>query len=348
LIIAVSIKASAAREVDALIADLTGPNAVAREGATARLTVIGSRAVERLLRVVQSSSIPPVARVSALRALEGIRDPRTLGPALEATADPDPSVAIAGIATARVFIRQEKGADIVDRLTSLALDAFCPDAVRLAAIAALRDLGQATVAPLLKALAGDAKAAIRAEATRSAKTVRSAAAPPSRREDADAMLARAAEERLPDDPDQLREALASAGRTVPLAQLLRIAERIREGETAEPDRLRESWAAARAAAHLALARRRSRVGVYDLREWLESTRTPLPVDAFAALAIVGDRSCLEPIVSRYAASRDEWSKTRLADMFRAIVKREAISRRHAAIKRLERRQKRALDELWPR
>jgi hypothetical protein len=103
-----------------------------------------------------------------------------------------------------------------------------------------------------------------------------------------------------------------------------------------------------AAAHLALARRRSRVGVYDLREWLESTRTPLPVDAFAALAIVGDRSCLEPIVSRYAASRDEWSKTRLADMFRAIVKREAISRRHAAIKRLERRQKRALDELWPR
>lgn len=342
----VSIKASAARQIDALIADLTGPDAVAREAATARLTVIGPRAVERLLRVVQSST--PVARVSALRALEGIRDPRTLGPALEAATDPDPSVAIAGIAAARAFIRQDKGADIVDQLTRLALDASCADAVRLTAIAALRELGRATVAPLLKALAGDAKPAIRAEAMRSSKTVRSAAASSSQREDADMTLARAAEDRLPDSPDQLREALASAGRAVPLARLLRIAERIRERETAEPDRLRESWEAARAAAHLALAKRRSRVGVYDLREWLESTRTPLPLDAFAALTIVGDSSCLEPIAYRYAVSRDEWSRTRLSDMFRAIVKREAISRRHAVIKRVERKHKRALDDLWPR
>jgi len=342
----VSIKASAAREIDALIADLTGPDAVAREAATARLTVIGPRAVERLLRVVQSST-PPVARVSALRALEGIRDRRTLGLALETASDPDPSVAIAAIAAARAFIRQAKGADIVDRLTRLALDPSCADAVRLAAIAALRDLGQTTVAPLLKALAGDAKAAIRAEATRSSKTVRSAASS-SPREDADATLARAAEDRLPESPDQLREALASAGRTVPLARLLRIAERIRERETPQPDRFRDRWDAARAAAHLALAKRRSRVGLYDLREWLESTRTPMPVDAFAALTIVGDSTCLEPIANRYAASRDEWSRTRLSDIFRAIVKREAISRRHAVIKRVERKHKRALDDLWPR
>jgi hypothetical protein len=88
--------------------------------------------------------------------------------------------------------------------------------------------------------------------------------------------------------------------------------------------------------------------VYDLREWLESTRTPLPVDVFAALTIVGDSSCLEPIANRYAASRDDWSRTRLADIFRAIVKREAISRRHAVAKRIERKHKRALDGLWPR
>jgi hypothetical protein len=39
---------------------------------------------------------------------------------------------------------------------------------------------------------------------RSAKTVRATAARPSSREDADALLARAADERLPEDPDQLR------------------------------------------------------------------------------------------------------------------------------------------------
>ena len=342
-----AIRASASREIDALIADLTGHKTVAREAAMARLTVIGSRAVERLILVVHSSKLP-VARVSALRALEGIRDPRSLGPALEAATDADPSVAVAAIALARAFIRQDKGADVVDRLTTLALDQARAEAVRLAAIAALRDLGPATVAPLLKALADDAKPAIRAEATRSPKTVRSAAAPAPKREDADGMLARAADEGLPEHPDQLREALASASRTVTLARLLRIAERIRERESTEPERLREGWAAARAAAHLAMAKRRSRIGVYDLREWLGSARTPLPLDAFAALSMVGDSSCLEPIANRYAASRDEWSRTRLADMFRAIVKREAISRRHAAIKRVERKQKRALDELWPR
>ncbi len=87
--------------------------------------------------------------------------------------------------------------------------------------------------------------------------------------------------------------------------------------------------------------------VYDLREWLETARAPLPVDAFAALSLVGDASCLEAIASRYAAPPDEWSKSRLADLFRAILKREGVSRRDPVIKRIERKQRRALDELWP-
>ena len=71
------------------------------------------------------------------------------------------------------------------------------------------------------------------------------------------------------------------------------------------------------------------------------------MDAFAALSLVGDASCLESIAGRYAAPPDEWSKSRLADLFRAIVKREGVSRRHPVIKRIERKQKPALDELWP-
>jgi HEAT repeat protein len=344
----VSIKASAAKEIDSLIADLVGSHTVAREAAIARLTVIGSRAVDRLLRVLQSSP-EPVVRVSALRALEGIRDPRSLGSTVEAAADRDPAVAAAAIAVARNFLNVDKGTIVVEQLTKLALDSERGDAVRVAAIAALKDLEPATVAPLLKALAGDPKRAIRAEAARPSLE-RQAVAPPSAAvsaADAEAFLTRTAEDGPQDNPDQLREALASATRTPTLAVLLRIVERVREKEAEEPARRREKWATVRAAAHLALARRRSRIGLYDLREWLDTSKTPLPVDAFAALSLVGDASCLEPIANRYRAPQDEWSKSRLADLFRAIVEREGVSRRHPAIKRVERKQKQTLDEIWP-
>jgi len=344
LISVVAIKASAAREINALIADLTGPDTVAREAAVARLTVIGPRAVERLLGVIRTSD-GSQTRVSALRTLEGIRDPRSLEPALEiASADKDAAVAAAAVALARAFIQQDKGATIVERLTKLALDRVRPDAVRLAAIAALKDLPRSTVAPLLSALADDPSRAIRSEATRSPEPTRPHAG---ERVDADAVLARASDGSLPDSPDQLREALVSATRATTLAALLRIVERVREREAAESAKQRERWAAARAAAHLALAKRRSRIGLYDLREWLQSPRGALPVDAYAALSLVGDDSCLEPIAIRYAAPQDDWSKGRLADLFRSIVARDRITRRGAVIKRIERKQKRALDELWP-
>jgi HEAT repeat protein len=342
----VAIRASSAKEVDSLIADLSGPDPVAREAAIARLTVIGSRAVERLLRVLRSST-ESVARVSALRALEGIRDPRSLGQSLEAATDQDAAVAVAAIAVARSFLNDEKGTIVVEQLTKLVLDAQRAESVRLAAIAALKDLEPATVAPLLKALTEDVNPAIRTEAVRPALK-RQAAAPHSTAVPAaEALLARASEDGLPDNPDQLREALASATRTPALAALLRIVERVRDREAEEPARRREKWTAVRAAAHLALARRHSRIALYDLREWLDTWKTPLPVDALAALSLIGDASCLEPIANRYRTPQDEWSKLRLADMFRAIVEREGVSRRHPAIKRVERKQKQTLDELWP-
>ncbi|HEX7137724.1 MAG TPA: hypothetical protein VF219_07755 [Vicinamibacterales bacterium] len=342
-----AIKASAAREIDTLIADLTGPDTVAREAAVARLTVIGPRAVERLLGVVRTSDRSQ-ARVSALRALEGIRDHRSLDPALEiASGDSDAGVAATAIGLARAFLQRDKGTNIVERLTRLALDRDRADGVRLAAIAALKDLPASTVAPLLRALADDASTAIRSEATGSSAATRPADARARERSDADAILARAADGGLPDSPDQLREALASVTRATTLAALLRVVERVREREGTESARQRERWAAARAAAHLALAKRRSRIGLYDLREWLESPRAALPLDAFAALSLVGDDSCLEPIATRYAAPQDEWSKSRLADLFRSIVARDRVSRRRPVIKRIERKQKQALDELWP-
>jgi hypothetical protein len=99
----------------------------------------------------------------------------------------------------------------------------------------------------------------------------------------------------------------------------------------------------RAAVHVALAHRGGRLGLYDLRETLEGASAPLPVEFVAALTAIGDASCLEPIVAAYARTRPaprpghDWWHERLADAFQTIVTRERVTRRHAVMKRIERR-----------
>lgn len=340
-----AIRASSSRQIDALIADLAAANAVTREAAIARLTVTGARAVERVAALALSASSSGAARAAAFRTLEGIADPRALEPALKAiadSADADPKVATAAIAVARLFVRSARGAAAVDRLTAVTLDRRRHDAVRLAALRALRDLDAATIAPLLASLADDPNEAVRTAA--SARPAR----PGSDSDPADA-LARAADEALPDEPDTLRRAIAEAGGCAPLPQLLKILERVREREgSATPGRRGDDWAMARAAAHVALAERGSRLAVYDLRESFERARAPLPVEFLTALSLVGDASCLEAIAAAHARARDTWWRDHLADAFRNIVARENITRRHAAIKKIERKWKDGLEELWTR
>ena len=274
------VKASASRTIDALVDDLTSTSAVVREAAVARLTVIGGRAVERLVTLSQSQAAA-VARFGALRALEAIGDPRALAPALRAVDDRDADVATAAIGVARRFLKGASGAKAVERLTVVALDRRRADEVRVAALRALRGLERSTLAPLLKSLA--------------------------------------------DDPVVAASARPSGPRSTepPLAELLASVESAR-------DRQRMP---ARAAAHLALARRGTRIGLYDLREWLDGAREPLPADALTALSLTGDASCLEPIAKAYSRSRDK----RLLEAFAAIMKRDRLTRRHAVIKRIERR-----------
>ena len=75
------VRASASRTIDTLVGDLSSASGVSREAAVARLTVIGGRAVERLITLSQSNS-SSFARIGALHALEAIGDPRALAPAL--------------------------------------------------------------------------------------------------------------------------------------------------------------------------------------------------------------------------------------------------------------------------
>jgi len=329
----VTIRASSAKQIDTLVADLCAGNAIARDAAIARLTVIGSRAVARLLTVVESGS-DQFARVAALRALEAIGDPRALDPALDVMAASDAAVATAAARVVRAFVRGPRSASAVDGLTSVALDPSRPEVLRVAAIQALRELEAATVAPLLASLRADSSSTVRAAA--SADDSR---APRPTREHAVGVLRAAADTSLSVDPATLRRMLGREGGSIPLPDLLRIVERVREREAVEPAARRAEWITVRAAAHLALAQRDSRLALYDIRESLEAAVTPLPVDMLAALSLVGDQSCLEAMASAYARSKDTWWRDRLADTFRAIASREQLTRRHAIVKRIEKRWK---------
>ena len=71
------IKASASSEIRLLVDALSGPDDVRRDAAAARLSVIGARAVERLLEAYKRAETPQ-GRATILRVLEPIADPRSL------------------------------------------------------------------------------------------------------------------------------------------------------------------------------------------------------------------------------------------------------------------------------
>ena len=335
------IKASSAKEIDALVAALGSGDVVARETAVARLRVIGTRATGRVLAVAAERAAPVSARTAAFRVLEGLAGAQALDVALDAIGEPDMELAAAAVAVARAFLRGARGGDAVDRLTDVALDTARPEPVRLAAIDALLELERSSLTPLLKALTLDPSDRIRtaiAEASgRRLGKVRGAREP-----EAGAILLSAAET-LPEDPDVLRHAVAQAAVGLPLAALHRLIERIREREEAEDPGRRAPWTAARAAAHAALAARGSRIALYDLRETLEGATGPVPVEFLAALTRVGDTTCLEPLAAAYARAAegspapDAWWRRHLAEVFEAIVARERVTRRHAAMKKIAKR-----------
>ena len=145
--------------------------------------------------------------------------------------------------------------------------------------------------------------------------------------------------------------IAAQAARAPLASLHRLVGVVRARESAERGDARTDWLVARAAIHLALAARRSTVALYDLRETLEAAKEPLPVGFLAALTGIGDASCLEPLAAAYARAkgpRHDWWRTHLASAFQDIVRREHLTRRHAAVKKVLARWPDAAAALLPR
>ena len=339
----VVIRASSGKQVDALLADLASPHALNRDGAVARLTIIGERATSRLIALVASAESGVDARVAALHALEGIGDLRAVDPALAALGSTEPAIGVAAIGVLQIFLGSARGVDALDRLTEVALDRTRNRSVRLAAIRALRDVGPDTVQPLLSALGSDPDSAV----AMAAGLGPAAAADPSY------ILKEAADGTLPDSPGILRLAMTDVGAHVPLPVLEQLVEKVRFREGAESGPARAEWTALRASAHAALAQRGSRLALYDLKESFESAREPLPVEFLGAVAALGDESCLEPLAAAYSRAAesgrrvDDWWRQHITDVFRTIAAREQITRRSTVGKRIHAKWRDASALLWP-
>lgn len=308
-----------------LIAELSSSDALRRDTATARLSVIGSRAVTRLLALASDGTAPVHARLAAIGALEAIGDSRALPIAKTLADGGDARLAVAAIGVLGVLAQgEDANADkAFDKLTGLALDASIDSDRRVAACRALEDQPAKAVRPIFDALSKKSAPPVQAHVAR---------AKAGAHEPIDALETGA----LPDDPAVLIAIVREEGGDARLTLLRALIDRVREKERATKSQAsREQWIAARGLLHQHLAARRSRLAVYDLRETLEASSGPLPVGFLAAAAAVGDVACLEPLAHSWiAASGDKWWRDHLAEAFAAIVKREKVGRRHPTLKKL--------------
>jgi hypothetical protein len=303
----VVIRSSRSGEIERLVADLGGP-ATKREAAIARLRIIGPRAVDRVAALAVAPGATAVTRTAALKALEGNDDDRALRAAAAAIGDPDAPVAIAALGVLRGRLTGESGTEILDLISGVALDAERPRDVRLAALDALSELPRHVVQPLLQ----------------------------------HAGLHEPSPAGSPVTPGPFEEPAAAtewlaANPGAPLSVLHDLVLELRERERREPSaRGRQRWVLARGAAHAALARRGSRVALYDLRESFDAAQEPLPLDFLAAATILGDTATLEPLARAWAAAApvEKWWRERLRDAADEIVKREKLTKRSAVVKRI--------------
>ena len=313
-----------------LIAELHSDDALRRDTATARLSVIGGRAVTRLLALAGDADAAVHARLAALGALEAIGDARAFPVARTLAEGADVRLAVAAIGVLGV-LAEANGASAdkaFDKLTGLALDASIDSDRRVAACRALEGQPANVVKPILEALSHESAAPVQAHAAR-AKA--GATEPIDSLETGE----------LPTDPAVLIAIIREEGADARVTLLRSLIDRVREKERAIKSAAnRDPWTAARGLLHQHLAARNSRLAVYDLRETLEAaaaatSAAPLPVGFLAAAAAVGDTACLEPLASCWiAASDDKWWRDHLAEAFAAIVKRDKITRKHPSIKKI--------------
>lgn len=314
------IKRPAGGDAARLVTDLGSGASGKAEAAAARLVVLGARAIPHVLQALAgdlsedeaSRLVPLLGQLPASREVLGALD--------AAMRDGRPAVVAAAVDAWGAQLTAPDGAvaaQALDRLMAVALDDTRDGGTRARAVRVLGAvLPGDELRPLMARLAEDALPEVRA-----------AAAPPSTPVPAEDPLAPEA------DAETVRQFVATAGDTAPLADLHRLVVHARARESSDPGQTAQ-WIAVRAAVHQALAQRGSTVALYDLRELLEGATSPPPVAALSALATIGDASCVDALAEAYDRVDDRWTRDQLGRALAAIASRLGISRRHAALKRL--------------
>lgn len=329
---------------------LAGHDPVAVEAAIARLAIIGRPALRLVLQRLGDAGCTHQPRL--LRVLERIGDPGTLTAIRPFLGHEAPDVAHAAVEAMGALLEARDTAvssAALDALTATLLDPTRSDAVRLRAFDAIANAPDRSdtydadiLEPLRTQLRRDTSAGVRAALGSPAD------APPGEVAAAagDTRLEAAAAGDLPDEPASLRQALGTHGHLVPLTLLHKVIERVRAHEGTRTAEQAEAWRVVRATAHLALAARGSRLAVYDLRESLDALGEQTPVGMLSALQQVGDASVLEVVADAWQASSDAWFRGQLVAIFRAVVDREQLTKRQAAIRKIAARAPETLAALW--
>jgi hypothetical protein len=337
-----AIRRSSSADVEALLQELRaqiGDDAQI-EGTYARLALIGPRAVSHILRALERSA-DPSEQAALFLALERIPDARSATAVsaaltgMKGAALPPPAVRLAAVRAARPLLDlPPEGTAVLERLTALVLDGNEGFGIRQAAYEALADLPSATLRPLKSRLAKDPQAAMRAlTKSRSDRPAGDAPADFS-----------GLEGRLPSNPDTVLDVVQRAGATAPLSTLHSLLKNVRSAEGGA-GRKRSDWTGVRGAIHLVLARRESRVALYDLREAFEDVEQhPLPADFLTAVQLIGDGTCLEPLARAWMnaprtskKNRDDAWTGQLRETFQAVLARQRPAERKKTLDRLGQR-----------
>jgi hypothetical protein len=333
----------------ALLDDLlAGEDAVDVEAAIARLAISGRPGLRQVLQRLKTAGDDHLPRL--LRVLERIGDPSALPAVRPLVTHASPEVAAAAVDVLGALLDARDStvaSSALDILTATLLDGQRPDAVRLRALDAITNAPDPSptydadiVEPLRRQLRLDASDVMRRAAD--GGLPETAPVDPTTAVDLDGVAAGV----LPADAEAVRRTLAAQGSSAPLTTLHRVIDRVRTHERGLPPEDVEPWRVVRATAHLALAARGSRLAVYDLRETLEALGPQTPVGMLSALQQVGDGSVLDAVADAYAATEDGWFRQQVTTIFRAIVEREKMTKRHAAVKKLSARAPETLAALW--
>jgi hypothetical protein len=329
-----------APSIAALVHDVVAGAPIAREAAVARLAIAGGRAEGLVIQALTAAE--PAAQAALLGVLERWTTARALAASIDCLSAGDPTVATAAVAAVRPHLQStdlDLAARALDALVTTSLDAGRSEAARLAAVDAVNDAGGSAVTAVHARLRDDPNERIR-------RAVASDAGPAGTAGAAQQIEALAADPGR--DPLAVQRLIGEAGAQGSLAALHQLVMAIAHRErTAATDAERAGWTVALGAAHHALAVRGSRLATMDLRDALERTPPERLGELVAAAEAVGDASCLAPLAAAWTAGEGP-TRARVASAFAAIIARDGLSRRHAAVKDVLARWPHAAGELLRR